>query len=321
MATTNKQGAGSQLAGQGAENNQEQQKLTKKRRTGEAKKSGRARVGPPVSYQEINAATAEKSAVVQRSNGRSRVAAGLKDRADAETNLEASDGIFEMCREHEAALEQRELTKTAVGGGKLIAAQLSALVQVAALSMTSAVASASLDGAAYVSKRRDALLRVLPGHANAAVRGQFGLNVPMRSHVAASVRDAASALLAGMKALPTSRAAKVLKPDEKQLRALAKSLSSSVSAAKKSRAATASRTTERDVLNAALELFFDDYAACIGLVLEGDEVARIAALELIPRRPERRDVPAEGTGVTGGDSTAGEGAVAAAVSQVATAKA
>lgn len=53
---------------------------------------------------------------------------------------------------------------------------------------------------------------------------------------------------------------------------------------KQARAQGLSRNTERDILNTALELFYDDFAASIGLVLEEDEVARVRALELVPRQ-------------------------------------
>jgi hypothetical protein len=310
MTVTNKQDTKPQKAGQDAQNNTEQEKLAKKRRTGAARRQARVKYGAPTELQDINGATPEKAEKIQERNGRAKTATGHKERADAAANVEASDEIFAICDAHQVALGERGTGKNAVGGAKRIAARLAVAVELAALSVVGATVTASLDDAALVSKRRDAILRILPGHGNAAARAKFGLHVPMRNNLGSSVRTAAQALLAGMRAMPQSRAARLLGPDERRLAALVKSLAGSAVASKKSRAASASRATERDVLNAALELFYDDFAANIGLVLEDDEVARVAALELIPRRPDQRHVesapPATG-GTTAPAQTAAAG--------------
>jgi hypothetical protein len=63
-----------------------------------------------------------------------------------------------------------------------------------------------------------------------------------------------------------------------------------------SRSMRSARITEGDILNCALEMFCDDLAASIGVVLENDEVARLQALELVPRRTERRAEETESPG-------------------------
>ena len=99
------------------------------------------------------------------------------------------------------------------------------------------------------------------------------------------------------------RAAKLITADdEKRLRAMARSITTSAAETKAARAARVARTSQRDILNTALELFYDDFAAGIGLVLEGDELARLQALGLVPRRTERRASSEEKKPVAGGGS-------------------
>jgi CRISPR-associated endonuclease Cas3-HD len=94
----------------------------------------------------------------------------------------------------------------------------------------------------------------------------------------------------------------------KQLRAIVKSIESDLVQTKKTRTSSALRTTERNILNTATELFYDDFAATIGVVLEDDEVARLAALELVPRRTDRRAEPSSDQPGAGGSGQGGAGA-------------
>ena len=61
--------------------------------------------------------------------------------------------------------------------------------------------------------------------------------------------------------------------------------------ARKSSSAETART--RDVLHAALELFYDRFGAAVDLAFEDDDGARVALLSLIPRRKERRTAQAK----------------------------
>jgi hypothetical protein len=76
--------------------------------------------------------------------------------------------------------------------------------------------------------------------------------------------------------------------DAKTLAEHVKAITAEINKSTAQRNAGTSQTAERDIRTAALELFYDWYAGTIGLVLEGDELARLAALKLVPRRPERR---------------------------------
>jgi hypothetical protein len=72
--------------------------------------------------------------------------------------------------------------------------------------------------------------------------------------------------------------------------------------AKTDRRAETSQTTTRDILTAAMELFYDRYAATSALVI-GDEVERLEALQLVPRREERRGKSDAGGGTGSGGGT------------------
>ena len=309
MAADETKSEASKLKGEGPK--------AKRKRRGASKRSAQRRVGRPVSMQPIALATPAKSAAAQEANGRTAVAAGRKERADAETNTQAFKAIKSVCVKFSVGLDARGLPAVVVHGAELLCERLAVIVEVEAMSATAAPTLAALDDAAFLSKRRDAILRVAPGPANSGFRAKFGLNQPVRANQPKTLKAAAQRLLAGRKAEPKSRAAQLLtSDDEKRLRAIVKSVNDGAAETKKARTDGLSRTTERNILNAGLELFYDDFAASIGLVLEGDEVARLHALELIPRRPERRKDAGKGDGAggaaggTSGGATSGAGAAA-----------
>jgi hypothetical protein len=282
------------------------QAKVKRRHTGQAKRSMQRRIGPVTSMLPTDAPTAAKSAAAQEANARSRLANGHTQRATPEMNLEAFGPVHSVCTSNALALEERGLAKTAVQGAAQIHERLGVLIEVAALSVVAVASASRLDDAAFLSKRRDAILRVAPGIHNTAFRSKFGLNEPVRANLPATLKQAARMLLAGKKAMPESRAAKLITlNDEKRLRAIVQSIQATETAQKKAKQSGTARITERDILNCALEMFFDDFAASIGLVLENDEVARLQALELVPRRTERRAEDTQGAGSGAGGSTPG----------------
>ncbi len=104
-----------------------------------------------------------------------------------------------------------------------------------------------------------------------------------------SVRAACQNLLKGRRTAGASRAAPLITAaDAKTLAEHVKAITAESNKSAANRNAGTSQTAERDIRTAALELFYDWYAGTIGLVLEGDDLARLAALKLVPRRPERR---------------------------------
>ena len=275
----------------------------KRKRRGAAKRSARRRVGDRADMQPLDAATPARSAAALEANARAAVAGGRKERADAETNVEAFHAIKTLCVRYSAQLGARGMPVVVTHGAELVCEQLAVIVEVESLSRGSLASSTSLDDAAFVAKRRDAVIRVAPGPSNSALRAGFGIDKPVRAVQPASLRAAALGLLAGKKAFPRSRAAKLITADdEKRLRAMARSITTSAAETKAARAARVARTSQRDILNTALELFYDDFAAGIGLVLEGDELARLQALGLVPRRTERRASSEEKKPVAGGGS-------------------
>lgn len=54
------------------------------------------------------------------------------------------------------------------------------------------------------------------------------------------------------------------------------------------RTSSAETARTRDVLHAALELFYDRFAAAVDVAFEGDDETRVSLLALVPRRKDRR---------------------------------
>jgi len=290
MAVTNKQGAGSQAAGQGANQQDEQASSKKRRHTGAAKRAAQRKLGRRVAAQRIDLSTAAESAKAQYENGRAASAGGRKSRVEPEVNIAAFPLVRAAWASHEAACSARGTTKMVVKGAELNLDRLSVIVEVASLSATTPRNEQLLAAAARVGKCRDAIYRVLPGPQNAEGRAAFGFGEQVRADDPPTVLRGAQKLLAGKRSMPESRAARLLTADdEKQLKAIVKSIQSTNAQRTQSRKEGSTRSTEKEILNAALELFYDDFAASIGLALQDDDVARIQALELIPRRAERRE--------------------------------
>jgi hypothetical protein len=287
-----------------------------RKHTGAARRAARAQVGAVKAFQAIGVGTPAKSAAAQLANARSQYATGRKERADAKANAEAFKAVKAYCVKYASELTARGLPAVAVHGAELNCDQLAIIVEVEALSATPIASTKTLDQAAFVSKRRDGINRLAPGAPNAPFRAKFGLDEPIRVNQPSTVMVAAQRMLAGKKAMPESRAAQLITAeDEKHLRAIVKSIDSDLVQTKKTRKSSAQRTTERNILNTATELFYDDFAATIGVVLEDDEVARIAALELVPRRAETRaatDTTAPGAGGSSGAGATGSGSAGSA---------
>ncbi len=54
------------------------------------------------------------------------------------------------------------------------------------------------------------------------------------------------------------------------------------------RTSSAETARTRDVLHAAVEVFYDRFAAAVDVAFEGDDGMRVSLLSLVPRRVERR---------------------------------
>ena len=111
----------------------------------------------------------------------------------------------------------------------------------------------------------------------------------MRKDDAEDVRSALVALLSGRAAHPSSAAARMITPDDvKKAKAILARLGEIRSRNGAERSSQAEIARRRDVLHAAVELFYDRFAAAVDLALEDDDAARVALLSLVPRRKERR---------------------------------
>jgi hypothetical protein len=105
---------------------------------------------------------------------------------------------------------------------------------------------------------------VARGEKNQALRHAFGISRTMKITNLEEVRRALVAQLAELKSRQGARRASSLE---------------------------ANRT--RDVLHAALELYYDRFAAAVDVAFEDDDELRVSLLSLIPRRKDRRAVAAK----------------------------
>ena len=235
-------------------------------------------------------ATAQKAQAALEQNRPHRAGARAQDPADAETNAEAFADIEADCHVHAAALKERGVTPMLVAGAGLVQKRLVALDASAVPVLGGAPVSTTVGAAAALAgSLRDAIYRVLPGPRNAEVRRRFGIHIPFSLRSPTSVRNACKNLSQGKRSAPTSAGAQLMTAsDVARLDGFAKSILTETGKAAKVRAAVSSRATDLEIENAALEIFYDRYAAAIGLVLMSDELARLKSLHLVPRRPERR---------------------------------
>ena len=103
------------------------------------------------------------------------------------------------------------------------------------------------------------------------------------------MRAACLALLAGRRSHPASAAARLITAaDVKKAKALVARMGEIKTSHGERRSSEAAVARTRDVLHAAVELFYDRFAAAVDVALEDDDAARVALLSLVPRRKERR---------------------------------
>ena len=144
-------------------------------------------------------------------------------------------------------------------------------------------------GARFAGARRKAIARVAKGSRHRALRHAFGISMTMRPASLDEVRAACLALLSGRAAHPGSPAARLLTAaDVKRAKALVAQMGQIKSRHGARRSSDAEVARSRDVLHAALELFYDRFGAAVDLAFEDDDAARVAMLSLIPRRKDRR---------------------------------
>jgi len=258
-----------------------------KKKTGASRRQTQKRVGKPLPLAAADTTTPEKAESWLYAAGRTQLASGRTLRTSAEADTRAYPDIESACRAHAAALKERGVAPALVAGAGRICKRLEAVQR---SGRTSEPASLAVQRtAAWVATLRESLNRLLHGSRNAAARKSFGLSAPLHPIYPSNVLQACQGIIDGEpKARATEAAGLITAADIRELRAQMKVIRAEQEAAVKGRKVEASQTAERDILTAALELFYDKYAAAIGLVLAGEPVARLEALGVVPRREERR---------------------------------
>ena len=273
--------------------------VAKRTKTGASRRKVQKRLGKPAVLTPADTATPQKAETWLFEAGRSQLAAGRTLRTSAEADEGAYEEIAALCRANAAGMKKRGVLPNLVAGAGLIAKRLEANDEAPSEAEPPSLAVART--ALLVGVLRTSLNRLLHGTRNADARKLFGLNVPMYPVNAKNVLVACQGIIDGAPKEGSTEAAGYLQPEDvAELKAQMKLIRAEQAKAKLARKAGTRETTERDILTAALELFYDKYAAAIGTVLKGDAVARVSALELIPRREEPRKKGETGVGTTPG---------------------
>ena len=265
-----------------------------RKRTGARKRFQQRRLGTRKPPDESKVRSPQTATVYWTELGRSELATGFTLRVSPAEDLAALPMINDACHKYARELAARMLTPALVAGIQPVAKQLDDIVSMAHLPEEhdgAAEPEQLVVAAAYkfAGVRRKAIARMAKGAKNLALRHSFGMHVPMRTGEIEDVRAACLALIAGRADHPGTTVAKMITADDvtkaKEFVARMNDIQSRNGAAKSSEAETA-RT--RDVLHAAVELFYDRFGAAVNLALEDDDATRVALLSLIPRRKEAR---------------------------------
>jgi hypothetical protein len=269
--------------------------MTKARkRTGAHKREQRQRLGAPRPPDESKVRTPQAATVFWVESGRAGLAMGQTLRVDADVDLAAFPSIYKACKEHQKPIGERTLTSVLVAGVEPVVKQLEEIVLMSGaaeeLEAPQNVAELVLaEGAKYGMTRRKAIGRLHKGARNRALRHAFGLSRPLIVTSVDSVRDVVLGLLAGRAEYPGSAGARVITAaDVKRGKQLVGRLNDLKSQQGAQKSTTAEAARNRDVLHAALELFYDRFGAAVDLAFENDDELRVSLLSMIPRRKERR---------------------------------
>jgi hypothetical protein len=271
----------------------------KKRRTGAHKRQQRARMGAPRPPDESVVKSAQTATVFFTESGRYELATGFTLRVPVEDDLAACPLILEAARKHGRVLAERMLTPAMVAGIEPVAKQLEEIVSFAGAgeeldAQTSPDEIVVAAAAKFAGSRRKAIARLAKGAKNATLRHAFGINTPMARNNLTEVRNACLALLSGRSSHPGSPAARMITvADVKKAKAYVAQMGEIQIRQGARRSSTAETARLRDVLHAAVELFYDRFGAAVDVAFEDDDATRVALLSLIPRRKEQRKVAAK----------------------------
>lgn len=264
--------------------------LKQRRSTGAGRRAQRRRMGQTTISDPTKVRSAEEGRKVIEEQGRSAQAEGGRLRATAAANVAAIAPVKEVVESKAGAFKERGVSLMLVAAAALVAKDLEPLIDESAL--PGGADEKTVTAFNFVTTRRKAILRSAKGPKFVALRHKFGLGKAVNVESLPSIRIGAEALLAGKKASATSLAGRLITAsDEKALAAFIKELKAKEAAFKKAKVAAKNELRERDILHAGLEWFLDQFGAAAEIVFENDQVERVKALELIPRREDRRARP------------------------------
>lgn len=265
-----------------------------RKRTGAHRRRQQQKFGPPKPPDENKVRTAQQATVFWVDTARAELVTGFTYRVTPAANLAVLPMVNDACAKYGREFAERNLPPVLVAGIQPIAKELDDIVslkhapeqQVAEVEPEQLVLAEAYK---FAGLRRKSVARVARGEKNMTLRHAFGTHAPMRPGSLEEVHAACLALISGRAAHPNSAAAKLITVGDvkkaKELVARMNEIRSQQGAQKSTSGEVARR---RDVLHAALELFYDRFAAAVNLALENDDATRIALLQLIPRRKETR---------------------------------
>jgi hypothetical protein len=269
-----------------------------RKRTGANKRTRKLQLGSTKPPDETKVRTATQATTFFESLGRYELTSGMSLRVAAVADVAAFPALHAKALEYGRQLAERQLPATFTAGIAPLVSQLNRIV-----SMDGSPDDLGAPGSAddvvmgdafkFVSVRRRAVGRIAKGSRNRALRHAFGVSQATRPGSADEVRSAVVALLTGRASHPNTPAARMITAaDAKKAKAFIAQLEDIKSRMGARRTGQAETVRVRDVLHAALELYYDRFAAAVELAFEGDDATRVALLSLVPRRREqRRAVP------------------------------
>jgi hypothetical protein len=164
------------------------------------------------------------------------------------------------------------------------------------------------DQAHFATKMRKAITRVAKGHANVEVRRAFGIHLGLKRDDPKSIVRAINGLVGGRKSRHAGVIARryVTDADAKEAAALVKRVTAVYGGDLSARKAEQRQNPRIAILHAALEIFFDRYAAAAQMVYKNDEAQMIDALALVPKRELRHPPAPDESSTQTGTSTEGQ---------------
>jgi len=265
-----------------------------RKRTGASKRQQKQRLGAAKPPDESKIRSIQGATAYWEERGRYELTTGLSLRVGPDEDLAAFKAVWRAAHEHGRALAERHQAPMLVAGIEPIAARLGDIVSLAGVGEVPGVGQSPVEivvaaGARFASARRRAIGRIAKGGKNRSLRHAFGVSLPLHPTNVDEVRNACLRLLAGRAEHPGTLAARMITPgDVKKARAFVAQLENIKEEAGARKSSDAQMARERDVLHAALELFYDRFAAAADLAFEDDDGRRVALLSLVPRRKERR---------------------------------